>query len=421
MQVAIVTTFPPGQGSLNEYAYHFVRALRQKSEVSKVTLLVDELPNGAAYPVPDALPDQAPLEIIPCWRFDDLGNAWRIWRTIRRVQPDVVLFNLQFATFGGRKLPASFGLVAPKLVKLAGFPTMVLLHNIMETVDLKNAGYAGKPWMEKLVRAAGNLVTRLLLSADRVAVTIPKYVEILTEKYHADNVLLAPHGTFDDTFPPPNFALPPGPRQIMTFGKFGTYKKVEMLLDALQILETRGYSDLEVVVAGTNSPNAPGYLEQVRDAYGNKANVRFTGYVAEEEVPHIFGDAAVVVFPYTSTTGSSGVLHQAGSYGKAVVLPRMGDFAEVITEEGYEGEFFLPDDPSTLAQAIANILDSDERRQELGTRNYLAARGLPISDVVDWYLLHFESMLQPRQETRSPAPRSERNGAANPNLAKLAE
>ncbi|MCB0051657.1 MAG: glycosyltransferase, partial [Caldilinea sp.] len=69
----------------------------------------------------------------------------------------------------------------------------------------------------------------------------------------------------------------------------------------------------------------------------------------------------VVVFPYTSTTGSSGVLHQAGSYGRAVVLPKIGDFAEVITEEGYDGEFFNPADARTLADAIARILDSDER------------------------------------------------------------
>ena len=159
----------------------------------------------------------------------------------------------------------------------------------------------------------------------------------------------------------------------------------------------------------------------MREAYGNKANVRFTGYVAEEDVPRIFGEAAVVVFPYTSTTGSSGVLHQAGSYGKAAVLPRIGDFAEVITEEGYDGEFFLPDDPNTLAQAIAKILDSDERRRELGMRNYLAARGLPISDVVDWYLIHFEGMLQPRTAAQAAAPRPERTSAANAQVAKLTE
>ena len=62
----------------------------------------------------------------------------------------------------------------------------------METVDLKQAGYAQQPLLEKSVRMAGTLVTRMLLSVDRVAVTIPKYVEILKDKYDASTVLLAP-------------------------------------------------------------------------------------------------------------------------------------------------------------------------------------------------------------------------------------
>ncbi len=420
MRVAIVTTYPPGKGSLNEYAFHFVRALRRKPEVSRISLLVDSLPDGAAYPQEEhpAGEDRgslSALEIIPCWRFDDPRNAQRIAAAARRLRPDVVLFNLQFATFGGRKLPASLGLLAPTLVRRQGIPTMVLLHNIMETVDLKSAGYADHPWLERLMRLGGSLATRSLLDSDRVAVTIPKYVEILTAKYGATNVLLAPHGAFEDTFPEPNFDLPPGPRRIMAFGKFGTYKKVEMLLDALRILEAQGCGDLEVVIAGTDSPNAAGYLAGVRSRYADLPNVRFTGYVAEEEVPRIFGEAAVVVFPYTSTTGSSGVLHQAGSYAKAVVLPQIGDLAEVITEEGYAGEFFDPDDPATLARAIEAILDSPQRRQELGLRNYYAARGLPIADVVDWYLLHFESIIaahprrpQPRRLQQPPADRTGR-------------
>ena len=397
MHIAIVTTYPPGKGSLNEYAYHFIRALRQKPEVERVTLLVDPLPDGAGYP-PTAVDGAAPMDIIPCWKFDSLSNATSIAQTVRRTKPDAVLFNIQFATFGGKKASASLGLLAPKLVHMAGFPTFVLLHNIMETVDLKNAGYARQAWMEWIIRTAGDTVTRALLSVDRVMVTIPKYVEILVEKYHSDKVILAPHGSFEDDLPQPSFELPPGPKQLMTFGKFGTYKKVEILLDALNLLEAEGRDDLQVVIAGSDSPNAAGYLERVREAYGNKPNIIFTGYVAEEQVPGIFGDAAVAIFPYTSTTGSSGVLHQAGSYGKAVVLPNIGDFAEVISEEGYVGEFFNPDEPATLARAIAKILDDDDLRQTLGMRNYLAARGLPISDVVDWYLLHFESVINQRKQ-----------------------
>ncbi len=116
------------------------------------------------------------------------------------------------------------------------------------------------------------------------------------------------------------------------------------------------------------------------------------------------------------------MLHQAGSYGKAVVLPRIGDFAEVITEEGYDGEFFVPGDTTALANAIADLLDNDQRRREMGMNNYMAACGLPISDVVDWYLLHFESVIDQRNnpsDTRRAALPSEKGASEQREMTKL--
>jgi len=315
---------------------------------------------------------------------------------VRQADPDAVLFNIQFASFGGSKVPATLGLTAPYLVKRAGYPTIVLLHNIMETIDLRRAGFTGNPLVESVMRFFGAQVTRLLLAADLVAVTIPKYVEILESKYKANNVVLAPHGAFEDA-PQPSFELPPGPIKILAFGKFGTYKKVETLIEAFKLLQDGSRPPLELVIAGTDSPNAPGYLEGVRRRYAAIPNIRYTGYVDEKDVPRIFSEAAVVVFPYTSTTGSSGVLHQAGDYGKAVVLPYIGDLAEVIAEEGYSGEFFEPGNPRSLAAAIAQVIDNPDRRRELGRQNWIASRGLPIAEVVDWYLLHFENLIEQRQ------------------------
>jgi glycosyltransferase involved in cell wall biosynthesis len=395
LRIAIVTTHPPGQGSLNEYAYHFVRFLRLKPDVSEIILLLDELPGGENYDdVTAPVVDSVPVTAVPCWRFNDPKNAWRILTAVRAAKPDIVLFNIQFASFGDGKIPATLGLMTPALLRLAGFPTMVLLHNIMETVDLKNAGFANNKLVEFVIRAAGTITTRILLTANLVALTIPKYVEILEAKYQTKNIVLAPHGSFDDDVSLPTFTLPDGPMQIMTFGKFGTYKRVETLIEAFKVLTSNGRPPLELVIAGGNSPNAEGYLEEMQQQYAQVTGIRYTGYVPEEDVPHIFGEAAVVVFPYTSTTGSSGVLHQAGDYGKAAVLPHIGDFAEVIAEEGYGGEFFEPEDTQSLAEAIARSIDDPTRRRELGTQNFMASRGLPINEVVDWYLLHMQKLLQ---------------------------
>lgn len=395
MRIAIVTTFPPGDGSLNEYAYHFVSSLREKPEVGEVILLTDELRDGHIYPENggfDSTDGAAPVSIVPCWRFGAPANALRILQAVRRIDPDIVLFNIQFATFGRGKAAASLGLAAPALLKAAGYATIVLLHNIMETVDLRSAGFTGNALMAKTIQLFGNLFTRLLLRADLVALTIPKYVELLREKYAAENLILAPHGTFE-TPPEPDYNREL-PTRILTFGKFGTYKRIESLVEATQRLRGNGHPSTELVVAGTDSPNTPGYLAGVAEQYRGVGGLKFTGYVAEEDVPTVFQEAAIVVFPYTSTTGSSGVLHQAGSYGKAVVLPRIGDFAELVEEEGYTGAYFEPENVESLKQAIAQLLDNTEYRCEMGRRNYLAACGLPIAEVADWYVLHMQAVLQ---------------------------
>lgn len=399
MRIAVVTTYPPGTGTLNEYAYHFIRFLRTKPEVDELLLLVDDLPAGQTYADAETT-GGGRVRAIPCWRFGALGNAARILRAVQAERPDVVLFNIQFATFGSGKVPAALGLLTPALCRLAGFPTIVLLHNIMETVDLKSAGFGGNPLLERVIRLFGAISTRLLLTADIVALTIPRYVEILETRYRATNVLLAPHGAFEQAPPPTD--PPPGPLQIMTFGKFGTYKRIETLIEAFKLL-LRDRQDIELVIAGTDSPNAAGYLEGVRQQYADVPGLRFTGYVAEEDVPRIFGEASVVVFPYTSTTGSSGVLHQAGNYGRAVVLPYLGDLAELVAEEGYTGEFFEPGNAQSLATALARVLNNPAHRREMGMRNYLAACGLPIHEVVDWYILHAQSLLARRRSRPSAA------------------
>lgn len=391
-RIAIVSPYPPSKSTLVEYGYHFIEALRQKEDVEHVYILTDELPDGELYP--DA---SEGTTIIPSWRFGAVNNALRIRSIVNKLNVDAVIFNIQFASFADTHIAAALGLLTPVLVRYTTkTQSIVLLHNIMETVDLNNAGFEMNKLVERVTRFAGTITTRALLQADLVAFTIPKYINIINEKYHADNVFLAPHGAFEDV-PEPTFSdVNNGKLQIMTFGKFGTYKRVERLIEAYDKLRETAPTNLNLVIAGADSPNAVGYLQNVKEQYAHVPDITFTGYVAEEDVPRIFTESDVVVFPYTSTTGSSGVLHQAGSYGRAVVLPEIGDFAELIKDEGYTGEFFLPDDTASLAQAIDTLLQHPEKRHEQGQQNYLAARGIPIADVTDWYLMHINRIQSER-------------------------
>ena len=74
-------------------------------------------------------------------------------------------------------------------------------------------------------------------------------------------------------------------------------------------------------------------------------------------------------------------------------MPSIGDFAEIIEEEGFVGEYFEPGDARSLADAIARLLDDPDRRLEQGRRNFAAATGIPISEVLDWHLLHLDALV----------------------------
>jgi glycosyltransferase involved in cell wall biosynthesis len=223
-----------------------------------------------------------------------------------------------------------------------------------------------------------------------------KYVSTLQEKYFATNIKLIPHGTFEIP-EEPSYTLPEGPLKIMTFGKFGTYKKIEGMIEAVEKIRLTSNKELEIVIAGTDNPNTPGYLESVKQKYAHVPGLIFTGYVEEEDVPKIFSESAMVVFPYTSTTGSSGVLHQAGSYGKAVVMPDLGDLALLVKDEGYRGEFFDPTSVHSLAKSIQILVENRALRKSIAKANYKAATSLPMSEITRMYLDTFQQLMEPKQ------------------------
>ncbi|WP_298766419.1 glycosyltransferase [uncultured Polaribacter sp.] len=389
MKLAIVTAYPPSKVTLNEYAYHLVKSFRQNKKVTELVLLTDQTPEGKDINFTE---NGCKITVKECWKFNSFKNIITVTKAINKTQPNAVLFNLQFMKFGDNKIAAALGLVLPLICKIKRIPTIVLLHNILEQVDLESAGFTTNKIAQKVYNFIGTSLTKIILKADLVAVTMNKYVDTLQNKYKVANVKMIPHGTFE--IPEnPSQELPKGPLKIMTFGKFGTYKKVESMIEAVQLVRQETKLDLEIVIAGTDNPNVPGYLENVKETYKHIPQITFTGYVEENQVEKLFNESAVVVFPYTSTTGSSGVLHQAGSYGKAVVMPNLGDLATLIEDEGYRGEFFEPENVSSLANAIKTIVTNETYRIELGETNYKAATAFPMERITAIYLEEFSKII----------------------------
>jgi glycosyltransferase involved in cell wall biosynthesis len=377
MKICLVTTFPPSRGGLSEYGFHVARELRQNQFLS-LSVLADELPT------PQEEPDG--FSVIRCWRFDDPNSPRRLLKVIRELDPDVVWFNLIFTTFGHNPLTAFCGLTLPVLSRLAGCHTHVTLHQLMDAVDLKDAGVR----FPRLYRAAGVVATRMLLMSNSVSVLIPAYRRTLLQRYGGQNVHVRAHGIFSSRPEYPDFARRGVPEhRILAFGKWGTYKRLELMLEAFPLIAKR-VPNARLVIAGGDHPRTPGYVASLARQVAGDPRIEFTGYVPEEDIGGLFSHASVAVMPYSSATGSSGIAHLACAYGVPIVCADIADFREMAQDEGLAIDFYGRGNAGELAECLSSLLESPERQRIMAEQNFSAAMRMTMPQIIHQYLRHFD-------------------------------
>ncbi len=394
MRICLVATFPPSGRQLNEYAFHVAKELQRNAEVELI-ILADELTdydfatdeNGIPIKVSEQ-PELPGFTVIRCWRFGTIATPVRLLRTIRKLNPDVVWFNLVFSSFATPERPfAAFaGLSAPALTRAAGFYTHITLHHIIEHVDFAAAGVQ----QEKLFRLGTEFATRALLRAHSVSVLLPGYRRTLITKYAAQNVLLGTHGTFATIPSPPDFSKRGNPDQrILAIGHWGTYKRLETLMTAFRSV-IKEVPNARLIVAGANHHTRAGYWESIRDAQPPELPIEFRGYVPEEAIPDLFQTTSVLVLPYDSATGSSGPAHQACEYGVPIVCADIGDFRGMATDEDMAIRFYRTGDAEDLADQLVTILKSPQMQRQMAEHNFAAGIEMTMTSVVNHYLRWFE-------------------------------
>jgi glycosyltransferase involved in cell wall biosynthesis len=377
MKIALVTAFPPSRHGLNEYGFHVADELRRHRGLD-VTILADHLPEPAPE-VPD-------FSVLRCWGFNRLDNPLSLLRAIRSVQPDIVWYNIGFASFGGKPLPAFLGLTAPALTRLFSCYTHVTLHQLFETVNLTDAGVK----TPILYRMAGRVATHLLLSANSLSVLLPAYRRTLQNQYGRGIIKVRHHGIFASCPEEPDLSNRGNPlHRVLAFGKWGTYKRLETLIDAFKRIVPQS-PRVELIIAGGDHPKTPGYVTSVAERVKHNHLIRFVGYVPEGAIPNLFQTASLVVMPYTSSAGSSGVAHLACQYGLPILASDIDDFRELAEHEHVSMEFFAPNDVESLASSLVNLLRSPERLRLMARQNFSAALQMSMPQVIRQYIRSFD-------------------------------
>ena len=399
MKIALVSAFPPSGRQLNEYGLHLAREL-QRNPLLSLTIVGDELGNcdfatdahGNKITNREELPD---FDVVRTWRFNSVSNPYRLLKALRELKPDVVWFNLVFSSFATQDYPiAAFaGLSTPALTRAAGFYTHVTLHHLMEHVDMGAANIKA----ERLFRFASTVATRMLLMANSISVLLPAYRRTLMDKYRAANVHFRSHGILGARPEPPNFETRGNPdRRILAIGHWGTYKRLETLMEAFPEI-VRRVPNAKLMVAGANHHTKPGYWESFAEKFRGNDRIEFLGYVKEDDIPSLFSQSSMVVLPYDSSTGSSGPAHQACQFGVPIVSSDLTEFMDMATDESMAVEFFRRGDAKDLADKIVGVLNDPEKERAMAEQNFSTAMRMTMPQIIRDYLRAFD--VQKRSST----------------------
>ena len=154
-----------------------------------------------------------------------------------------------------------------------------------------------------------------------------------------------------------------GRLELLLFGKVKPYKGIDVLIDAVGMLDSVRRDRITVRVVGKPyQPTAP-LLERAADR-GVSANFEFDlRFVPDAELAGMFDRAAALVFPYREID-ASGVLMVGLDAGRPVIASAIGNFAEILAD-GQDSLLVPAGDARALAGALQRFIDDSALRAKL--------------------------------------------------------
>ena len=368
MRVCFVSSYPPNRARLSEYAQNLVSALASRPAIDTLYLLVDKSARSG-----DVLPENPKVKVLRVWKADNLLSVLSVMYYILKLRPDVVHFNVSFQSFGKNKLTNVTGLSLILLCRLLGLRVLAGVHTLGEKADLEKFHLK-----DSLLNRVGILIaTKIILSAQSVVVLVRSYGDFLKKRYGHEEVQYIPHGASVDT----HLKVNTNEKIILIFGHMGPHKGLPLMFEAFEKI-MKEKSNIKLLVAGSNHPNFPNYLEEFVKAH--IPNVEFSGYVPQEKLGSVFRMADVVVLPYNATPGTSGVFHLACGYGRPIVASDLPEIREMV-DDGASAILVPPGDVNALKNAILKVLFNKEIAAKMSEQNLNFAQRESWSSVAKAY------------------------------------
>ena len=383
VRLAVASAYPPNRRPLSEYAWHVVDRLCRNHRVDHVHVLAERGHDAAVV-------QDRRISVHQIWSFGGIDQPLSVARAARALRVDAVWFHTHMTSGGNTRLSQFAGMAAPAVCRLAGVPTIVTLHNMLGLTDLKCA----RPHARSFDVLGAHVATSLLRIPDAVCVLLPEYAALLRERYGI-NARVMPMGTLGTPKPPLERGSPSS-NTLLAFGHFGSYKRLEVVVDAVRQLNAEGTA-VKLIVAGTDSRQAPGYLSAIQQQCRDASNINFLGYVPEDEVPALFETAAACILPFATVTGMSSVATQAAMYGLPIIASDIPG-TRLFERHGLRINFFGWPEAASLKRVIRHVLDTPAQCREDTAHNLRYCRGQLMDDVVSDYVDIIEALVAARAD-----------------------
>ncbi len=354
MHLAIVSPFPPTITGIGQYGYHVTRAIANTGAFSRITVLAGANANSSSYP--NHLGD---TELDYCWQPDQLKARPAILSGVKRLNPDLVWFNLGASVFGKSPLSNLSGMFTPMLARRMGYPTVVTLHELIALADLRALNAPGGV----LAPLGAHLLTKIATQADVVCLTMRHYVDWLSAR--GVDCIHIPIGAYHE----PELLEETEKQEFLFFTTLAPFKGLEILLTAFDNLRAE-YPQIKLTIAGVEHARFPNYAHDLKTRFNGTHNIQWLGQVAEENVIELFRRSKIVVLPYTASTGSSSVLYQAATWGRPIVASDLSENQKLARENDLQLQFFENGNVQSLQNSLRILLNSGELRSTQAKHNF---------------------------------------------------
>ncbi len=288
-----------------------------------------------------------------------LGLPRAIRADLRRFSPDIV----------HPSTPDILGTRAQTFAKRLGIPVIASQHTLFEAyLDHYRLGWA-RPLVEAHLR-------RFYRRCDHVLAPTPPLVEAMKRLRGDGQVSLWSRGVDRALFDPArrddewrrSHGWSDADVAVLFFGRLVAEKGVDRYVATLRRLQHRSANIRPLIVGAGPAANA----------FGGLTGAVLTGHLEGEQLARAVASADILLHPSTTETFGNVVLEAMAS-GVPVVAAAVAS-SEALIDQGRTGILCPPDDIDSYEQAIIGLVESPDRRREMGAAARLASEGFSWSN-----------------------------------------